>query len=75
MSQALDPVTQHHVDRPRTRSATSSPACSREETIERYIAESVDLLGGRPDQRVRARARASLRARAAEGTRPDGRDS
>jgi protein-tyrosine-phosphatase len=46
MSQALDPVTQHHVRQ-------AAEALSREfggvfsrETIERYLGDSVDLLGG-----------------------------
>jgi len=46
MSQALDPVTQHHVHQAAARLADEFKGVFSEETIERYIAESLDLLGG-----------------------------
>jgi arsenate reductase (thioredoxin) len=46
MSQALDPVTQHHVRQAASRLKAEFEGVFSEETIERYIAESVDLLGG-----------------------------
>ncbi len=46
MSQALDPVTQHHVRQAAERLADEFKGVFSEETIERYIAESLDLLGG-----------------------------
>jgi protein-tyrosine-phosphatase len=46
MSQALDPVTQHHVRQAAERLADEFTGVFSEETIERYIAESLDLLGG-----------------------------
>ena len=46
MSQALDPVTQHHIDRQPTRCAREFEGVFSKETIERYMAESTDLLGG-----------------------------
>jgi arsenate reductase len=46
MSQALDPVTQHHVRQAAERLADEFKGVYSEETIERYIAESLDLLGG-----------------------------
>ncbi len=46
MSQALDPVTQHHVHQAAERLADEFKGIYSEETIERYIAESLDLLGG-----------------------------
>ena len=60
--------------RARRRSARSDEFAGvfSQETIERYIAESADLLGDGQDQRLRARARASFRARAPEGARPGG---
>jgi protein-tyrosine-phosphatase len=45
MSQALDPVTQHHVHQAAERLADEFAGVFSEETIERYIAESLDLLG------------------------------
>ncbi len=45
MSQALDPVTQHHVRQAAERLADEFAGVFSEETIERYIAESLDLLG------------------------------
>jgi protein-tyrosine-phosphatase len=45
MSQALDPVTQHHVRQAAERLADEFAGMFSEETIERYIAESLDLLG------------------------------
>jgi arsenate reductase len=45
MSQALDPVTQHHVHQAASRLKREFEGVFSEETIERYIAESVDLLG------------------------------
>ena len=70
MSQALDPVTQHHVDQAAEALADEFAGIFSQETIERYIGESVDLLGSAQDQRLRPRARAPVRARAAEGARP-----
>jgi arsenate reductase len=46
MSQALDPVTQHHVRQAARSLAHEFSGVFSEETIERYISESVDLLGG-----------------------------
>jgi protein-tyrosine-phosphatase len=45
MSQALDPVTQHHVRQAAERLSGEFAGIFSEETIERYIAESLDLLG------------------------------
>jgi arsenate reductase len=41
----LDPVTQHHVDQAAARLATEFKGVFSEETIARYVAESLDLLG------------------------------
>ena len=46
MSQALDPVTQRHVDNLAKGLVHEFAGIFSEETIHRYIAESVDLLGG-----------------------------
>lgn len=46
MSQMLDPVTQHHVRQAAERLADEFKGVFSEETIERYIGESLDLLGG-----------------------------
>jgi len=46
MNQALDPATQHHVRQAAERLAEEFAGIFSEETIARYIAESVDLLGG-----------------------------
>jgi protein-tyrosine-phosphatase len=45
MSQALDPVTQHHVRQAADRLADEFKGIFSEQTIERYITESLDLLG------------------------------
>ena len=45
MSQALDPVTQHHVRQAADALGDEFAGVFSRETIERYIAESVDLLG------------------------------
>ena len=45
MSQALDPVTQHHVQQAAQRLKDEFAGVFSEETIERYIGESLDLLG------------------------------
>jgi protein-tyrosine-phosphatase len=45
MSQALDPVTQHHVQQAAARLKAEFAGIFSVETIERYIAESLDLLG------------------------------
>ncbi len=45
MSQMLDPVTQHHVHQAAERLAEEFKGIYSEETIERYIAESLDMLG------------------------------
>ena len=46
MSQALDPVTQHHVRQAARRLKDEFAGIFSEQTIERYIADSLDLLGG-----------------------------
>ena len=46
MSQMLDPVTRHHVHQAAERLADEFRGIFSEQTIERYIAESLDLLGG-----------------------------
>ena len=45
MSQALDPVTQHHVHQAADRLKSEFAGIFSVETIERYIGESLDLLG------------------------------
>jgi len=45
MSQALDPVTQHHVRQAAQRLRDEFAGVFSAETIERYIGESLDLLG------------------------------
>jgi protein-tyrosine-phosphatase len=45
MSNALDPVTQHHVHEAAKRLQSEFAGTFSEETIERYIGESLDLLG------------------------------
>ncbi len=47
MSQTLDPVTQHHVRQAAEALSGEFAGVVSEETIERYIAESLDLLGPR----------------------------
>jgi arsenate reductase (thioredoxin) len=49
MSQALDPVTQHHIQQAAEALAEEFAGIYSEETIERYIGESLELLG---DSRV-----------------------
>jgi arsenate reductase len=49
MSQALDPVTQHHIHQAAEALAEEFAGIYSEETIERYIGDSLDLLG---DSRV-----------------------
>ena len=57
MSQALDPVTQHHVRQAADALGDEFAGVFSRETIERYIAESVDLLGpGRINVFVPSRA-------------------
>jgi len=46
MSQALDPVTQHHVHQAAEALADEFAGVFSKETIERYVGESADLLGG-----------------------------
>ena len=46
MAQILDPLTQHHVRQAATSLADEFRGVFSQETIERYIAESLDLLGG-----------------------------
>jgi arsenate reductase (thioredoxin) len=46
MSQTLDPVTRHHVRQAAQRLAEEFAGIYSEETIERYLADSLDLLGG-----------------------------
>ena len=45
MPEILDPVTQHHVDQAAARLADEFKGVFSEETIARYIGESLDLLG------------------------------
>jgi arsenate reductase len=45
MALALDPVTQHHIDRAAERLAEEFAGIFSQETIARYMAESTDLLG------------------------------
>jgi arsenate reductase (thioredoxin) len=45
VTQALDPVTQHHIDQAADRLAEEFAGIFSQETIARYIAESTDLLG------------------------------
>lgn len=45
MSQALDPVTQRHIDQAAERLADEFAGIFSQETIARYMAESTDLLG------------------------------
>ena len=45
MTQALDPVTQHHIDQAADRLAEEFAGIFSQETIARYMAESTDLLG------------------------------
>ena len=45
MSQMLDPVTQHHVRQAAEALSDEFAGVFSQETIERYLAESVDLLG------------------------------
>ena len=46
MAEVLDPVTQHHVNQAAEALAGEFKGVFSEETIARYIAESLDLLGG-----------------------------
>src|SRR5712692_314314 len=46
MAPVLDPVTQHHVNQAAERLASEFKGIFSEETIARYIGESLDLLGG-----------------------------
>ena len=46
MSQALDPVTRHHIDRAAEALAREFAGIFSQETIARYIAESSDMLSG-----------------------------
>jgi hypothetical protein len=46
MSQALDPVTHYHIRQAAERLAEEFAGVFSQETIERYIAESLDLLQG-----------------------------
>ncbi len=46
MAQALDPVTEHHVRQVAERLADEFSGVFSQQTIERYIGESLDLLGG-----------------------------
>ncbi len=46
ISQTRDPVTEHHVRQAAERLADEVKGVYSEQTIERYIAESLDLLGG-----------------------------
>src|SRR5512132_3890605 len=45
MAQALDPVTQRHIDQAAERLADEFAGIFSQETIARYMAESTDLLG------------------------------
>jgi arsenate reductase (thioredoxin) len=46
MAQVLDPVTQHHVDQTAKALVSEFAGIFSEQTIARYIADSLDLLGG-----------------------------
>jgi arsenate reductase (thioredoxin) len=46
MPQVLDPVTQHHVDQAAKALVSEFAGIFSEQTIARYIADSLDLLGG-----------------------------
>ena len=46
MPQAIDPVTQYHINQAADRLAEEFAGIYSQETIERYIGESLDLLGG-----------------------------
>jgi len=46
MSEILDPVTRQHVGRAAEALAAEFEGIFSEQTIARYIAESLDLLGG-----------------------------
>ena len=46
MPQAIDPVTQHHIDQAADRLAGEFAGIFSKETIARYMAESQELLGG-----------------------------
>jgi protein-tyrosine-phosphatase len=46
MAQILDPVTQHHVDQAAKALVAEFAGVFSEQTISRYIAESLELLGG-----------------------------
>jgi arsenate reductase (thioredoxin) len=46
MTQILDPVTQHHVEQAAKALVAEFAGVFSEQTISRYIAESLDLLGG-----------------------------
>jgi arsenate reductase len=46
LSEILDPLTQHHVHQAAERLVEEFAGIFSEETIERYIGESLDLLGG-----------------------------
>jgi hypothetical protein len=45
MTQALDPVTEHHLRQVADRLADEFSGIFSEETIDRYLTESTDLLG------------------------------
>jgi arsenate reductase (thioredoxin) len=45
MAQALDPVTQHHINQAADRLADEFAGIFSQETIARYMTESIDLLG------------------------------
>jgi protein-tyrosine-phosphatase len=45
MTQALDPITQHHIRQAANRLADEFSGIFSQETIERYMTESTDLLG------------------------------
>jgi hypothetical protein len=71
MSQMLDPVTQNHVRQAAESLADEFAGVFSQETIERYIAESIDLLGGNKIN-VFVPVLPPVRPGTAQGTRPDG---
>ncbi len=46
MSQALDPVTEHHIEQAARELAKEFAGTFSQETIDRYLRESTDMFGG-----------------------------
>ena len=70
MSETLDPVTRHHVHNAAEALKEEFSGVFSVETIERYIAESVDALGNSRITVFVPVLAPSLRPRAADGARP-----